>query len=159
MHVLQSGCRAAGNRSSEWQNKGDIPALLRPRLTSVSLCLPKSCLKQTKQLCVLYKVWTIQSGLCLRRFEHAHNKGVTCLSFSKDNNQILSGSFNQTIRWGSTPSVLPSPTHGWLQPIRAKPLQPRINTSVNTHECHPGRKRELKHTLGHKLGSKVNKSR
>ncbi|XP_041641426.1 WD40 repeat-containing protein SMU1 [Cheilinus undulatus] len=44
------------------------------------------------------KVWKIESGLCLRRFEHARNKGVTCLTFSKDNNQILSASFHPTLR-------------------------------------------------------------
>ncbi|CAI4225331.1 unnamed protein product [Auanema sp. JU1783] len=36
------------------------------------------------------KVWKIQTGDCLRRFDHAHTKSVTAVRFSKDNSHVLS---------------------------------------------------------------------
>lgn len=38
------------------------------------------------------------TGKCLRKFDTAHSQGVTSVSFSKDNTQVLSSSFDQLVR-------------------------------------------------------------
>ncbi|KAL2918031.1 Serine/threonine-protein kinase smu1 [Polyrhizophydium stewartii] len=44
------------------------------------------------------KVWQINTGECLRKFSTAHTLGITSLMFSQDGSQILSASFDHTIR-------------------------------------------------------------
>lgn len=44
------------------------------------------------------KVWKVSTGAVQRRLERAHAKGVTCLQFSRDGSQLLSASFDKTVR-------------------------------------------------------------
>ncbi|KAG0051325.1 Serine/threonine-protein kinase smu1 [Gryganskiella cystojenkinii] len=44
------------------------------------------------------KVWKIQTGQCLRRYSPAHQGGVTSVCFSPDGTQVLSASFDLTVR-------------------------------------------------------------
>ncbi|KAJ1667049.1 hypothetical protein IW140_002260 [Coemansia sp. RSA 1813] len=44
------------------------------------------------------KVWKVKSGSCSKRFSAAHSQGVSCVCFSDDNAQILSGGFDTILR-------------------------------------------------------------
>ncbi|KAI9323511.1 WD40-repeat-containing domain protein [Dichotomocladium elegans] len=43
-------------------------------------------------------VWRVQTGVCQRRISPAHSQGVTSVCFNKDGTQILSGSYDQTVK-------------------------------------------------------------
>jgi len=44
------------------------------------------------------KVWRIATGSCVRKFPVAHSEGVTSLEFLRDGTQLLSASFDSTIK-------------------------------------------------------------
>ncbi|KAI8884318.1 WD40 repeat-like protein [Backusella circina FSU 941] len=43
-------------------------------------------------------IWKIQAGHCQRRFSPAHSQGVTSMRFNKDGTQLLSSSYDHTIK-------------------------------------------------------------
>ncbi|KAI9484857.1 WD40-repeat-containing domain protein [Zychaea mexicana] len=43
-------------------------------------------------------VWKVQTGTCQRRLSPAHSQGVTSVCFNKDGSQVLSGSYDQTVK-------------------------------------------------------------
>ncbi|KAL1237489.1 WD40 repeat-containing protein [Trichinella pseudospiralis] len=44
------------------------------------------------------KVWKVSLGQCIRRLEKAHQAGVTSVQFSRDSSQVLSSSYDYTIK-------------------------------------------------------------
>ncbi|KAL1242384.1 hypothetical protein TSPI_00539 [Trichinella spiralis] len=44
------------------------------------------------------KVWKVSLGQCIRRLEKAHQEGVTSVQFSRDSSQVLSSSYDYTIK-------------------------------------------------------------
>lgn len=44
------------------------------------------------------QVWKVSTGAVQRRLDRAHAKGVTCLQFARDGSQLLSASFDKTVR-------------------------------------------------------------
>ena len=63
------------------------------------------------------KVWRLSNGKQLRKFDRAHKGPVADVAFSRDGTQLLSGSFDQTVRvHGECPRVATSLT----RPIPAR---------------------------------------
>jgi len=44
------------------------------------------------------KVWRLHTGACVRKFTSAHTKGISSIEFAKDGTQLLSASFDNTVR-------------------------------------------------------------
>ncbi|KRZ76516.1 WD40 repeat-containing protein SMU1 [Trichinella papuae] len=54
--------------------------------------------KLRKDLKYQAQVWKVSLGQCIRRLEKAHQAGVTSVQFSRDSSQVLSSSYDYTIK-------------------------------------------------------------
>ncbi|KII69099.1 WD40 repeat-containing protein SMU1 [Thelohanellus kitauei] len=52
----------------------------------------------------LIKVWRVETGQCVKRFDNAHNQSITCLLFSITKDHLFSGSTDCLIRCHSLKS-------------------------------------------------------
>eukprot|EP00808_Paulinella_micropora_P025177 g71418.t1 len=65
------------------------------------LCLafsPDSELLASGDSSGVVKVWRLQTGACVRKFPAAHSKGISTVCWAKDSTQLLTASFDNTLR-------------------------------------------------------------
>ena len=82
---IQSRFRNVGNRVAGRTNQGlhTMPVRIdQPRAATVNDV----------------QVWKVRTGQVLRRYDKAHPEGVTALCFGRDGSQLLSGSFDTTLK-------------------------------------------------------------
>ena len=58
--------------------------------------LRKSLVRHSQRMDL--QVWKLRTGQVLRRYDKAHALGVTSLRFAQDGTQLLSGSFDTTLK-------------------------------------------------------------
>ena len=90
----------AGQRVHRRRNQGDAR---HPRAVLRAAAAADAASSWRRVDDVPLQVWKLETGQCLRRFVKAHLQGVTCVSFSRDGSQLVSGSFDTTIRCGLVP--------------------------------------------------------
>lgn len=44
------------------------------------------------------QVWRLSTGRCLRRLGKAHTAGISCVAFTKEGSQVVTGSFDHSVR-------------------------------------------------------------